>query len=315
MDLKQLEYFTAIADEGNVSAAARRLNLSQPPLSYQLKMLESELGVSLFRRGVRKMELTDAGRLLYGHATHLLNYSQSAAREVKKAGSRSVLRLGMSSSAVADLLPYLHEFSKLHPEARYELQDGNTFQLLDLLSQHVIEGSLIRTPVKLQKAGSITLAAEGMIAAWRPAADSPALACASGCLKTEPVTLRELAGRPLLLYRRYYGFILKAFRQQELEPDVFCLCDDARDILQWALEGMGTAVFPESLAGLCTGLYTAPVLSDALLTRVLFVWDSDTAPSPLLADLCGILTSHIAGEEMLRRPAICPPHTQPAPQR
>ena len=62
MEIKQLEYFRAIVDEGNVSAAARALHMTQPPLSYQMKMLEEELQVQLFIRGTKRITLTEAGK-------------------------------------------------------------------------------------------------------------------------------------------------------------------------------------------------------------------------------------------------------------
>ena len=72
MNLKQLEYFVAIAEERQITAAARRLNISQPPLSYELRQLESELGVTLVVRGPRQARLTEAGQLLYQRATKTL---------------------------------------------------------------------------------------------------------------------------------------------------------------------------------------------------------------------------------------------------
>ena len=64
MELKQLEYFRAIVDNGTISGAARELNMTQPPLSYQIKMLEDELQVKLFIRGTKKITLTNAGKTL-----------------------------------------------------------------------------------------------------------------------------------------------------------------------------------------------------------------------------------------------------------
>ena len=65
MELKQLEYFRAIVDAGTISGAARDLHMTQPPLSYQMKMLEEELQVPLFLRGTKKITLTEAGKTLY----------------------------------------------------------------------------------------------------------------------------------------------------------------------------------------------------------------------------------------------------------
>ncbi|MFR4579446.1 MAG: LysR family transcriptional regulator [Clostridium fessum] len=62
MELRQLSYFTTIVNEGNISQAAKKLNISQPPLSHQMKLLEAELGVTLFERGSRRIRLTPAGK-------------------------------------------------------------------------------------------------------------------------------------------------------------------------------------------------------------------------------------------------------------
>lgn len=76
MDLKQLQYFVTAADEGSISAAARRLYVTQPPVSVQIRQLEKEMGGPLFVRGGRVLELTDAGRALYRHASLLLSLSR-----------------------------------------------------------------------------------------------------------------------------------------------------------------------------------------------------------------------------------------------
>lgn len=79
MDLKQLQSFVTIAQEGSISAAAKKLHISQPPLSQQLKALERELGVVLLERGPRHVQLTDAGQLLYERALGMLELARVAA--------------------------------------------------------------------------------------------------------------------------------------------------------------------------------------------------------------------------------------------
>ena len=72
MDFHQLQYFVAIAESGSITAAAKKLFLSQPPLSMQMKRLEKELGCILFLRGAREVQLTEAGKLLYTRAKSML---------------------------------------------------------------------------------------------------------------------------------------------------------------------------------------------------------------------------------------------------
>ena len=131
MDIKQLTYFLAIAEEGNISAAAKKLHISQPPLSLQLKLLEEELGVVLLERGARKSTLTDAGRLLYKHARYILQLVENAEREIQDFGNgiQGTLRLGTISSSGTILLgERMRLFHRAAPNIRFEIHEGNTFQ-------------------------------------------------------------------------------------------------------------------------------------------------------------------------------------------
>ncbi|MCI1934248.1 MAG: LysR family transcriptional regulator [Atopobiaceae bacterium] len=83
MNLRQLEYFMAIAEEHQLTAAAKRLHIMQPPLSYELSSLERELGVKLVSHTSRSVELMDAEKLLYVRAAQIVDATSSAEREVK----------------------------------------------------------------------------------------------------------------------------------------------------------------------------------------------------------------------------------------
>ena len=86
MNLKQMEYFVAIVNEGNISAAAKSLHISQPPLSAQMKLLEDELGVVLFERGSRSIFLTEAGKVFYEKALHILHLTTAVSDELQQMG-------------------------------------------------------------------------------------------------------------------------------------------------------------------------------------------------------------------------------------
>ena len=100
MELKQLSHFVTVVKEGTISGAARKLNLSQPPLSTQMKQLEDEFGCVLFERGSRKIQLTEAGQLLYERAVTMLELSEATRRELLdyNSGLTGALRLGVVSS-------------------------------------------------------------------------------------------------------------------------------------------------------------------------------------------------------------------------
>ena len=76
MDIKQLEYFAAVVEEGNISSAAKKLHISQPPLSTQIQKLEEDVGCVLFERGSRKIQITEAGNMLYRRAKTLIEMAE-----------------------------------------------------------------------------------------------------------------------------------------------------------------------------------------------------------------------------------------------
>ena len=277
MEIRQLEYFRKIAETGSINAAAKLLNMSQPPLSYQLKLLEEELDVRLFDRSRQGVSLTEAGKLLYQRSGELLQFADSAKFEVTQTGRRQVLRLGMTSTTVGPILPKIAAFTKAHPDVSFEVHDGSTFSMMDLLLRGILDVSVVRTPVQLDKVAHTVLCEEPMIAVSRP-----------GSGESGDIRLTALTQVPLILYRRYERFILDAFHTQNLEPNVLCVCDDARDAMQWAEQGLATAIFPQSMEDLCRALTIRPIAEASLKTKILLIWHSEKAPRPLVQDFLRI---------------------------
>src|SRR5262245_6712487 len=107
MELRHLRYFLAVAEELHFSRAAERLKMAQPPLSQQIRQLEDELGVRLFERSNRRVQLTDAGRLILEEAKRAIEQADRVAAMARNAaeGSAGFLRVGFSSSAPYTTLP------------------------------------------------------------------------------------------------------------------------------------------------------------------------------------------------------------------
>ena len=84
MDLRTLRYFTVAAQELNITRAAQKLHMSQPPLSHQLRLLEEELGAPLFVRGKRRLQLTEEGAALLRRANELLDLAAQARQEIRE---------------------------------------------------------------------------------------------------------------------------------------------------------------------------------------------------------------------------------------
>lgn len=279
MEIRQLEYFREIAATGSINEAARRLNMSQPPLSYQMKQLETELKVKLFERNRTGVTLTKAGKLLYERTESLLTFVHSTEQEVAKAGKKEVLRIGITPTTVSTVMPCISSFSRQNPDVNFEVRDAITFTLFNYLMEGIIDVSVVRTPINLGNVEFIEICREPMIAVFPPG------------IRTEEkeFTLEKLAGFPLILYRRYEKFIMDAFFERELEPDIFCVCDDPRDAMLWVKEGLAAAVFPRSMSSMCSGLKIKMLEEKELETRILLIWKKGKKPSELLQkflDVC-----------------------------
>lgn len=278
MELRQLEYFREIASTGSINEAARHLNMSQPPLSYQIRQLENELNVKLFDRTSKGVTLTEAGKLLYDRSGNLLEYAKSTELEVSKTGKKRILRIGLTPTTVDTIMPYISQFSKKNPDVNFEVHDGITYSLYQYLLDGIIDISVARTPLRLDEVSYMELCSEPMIAVSVPENTASSL------------KLADLLHRPLILYRRYEELIMNTFYAQNMNPDIFCVCDDPRGAMLWAKENLATAIFPQSMASLCDGLCIQELDEPDLVTKILLIWAKGKKPVPLVQeflDVCG----------------------------
>ena len=202
MELRQLSYFTTIVNEGNISQAAKKLNISQPPLSHQMKLLESELGVTLFERGSRRIRLTPAGKTFYDRALAILDLSQAARTELtaQKQEIQGVVRLGIISSAVEFVTRhYLAPFRRSYPKALFELHESNSYHLLDLLHSNQIDLAVIRTPFAKAGLEMQTLPPEAFLAIGREMIWSHYQECPNALLTDIPASEPQKSHTPTSL--------------------------------------------------------------------------------------------------------------------
>ena len=167
MDIKQLKYFLAITEENSITKAAKKLHISQPPLSHQLKILEEEIGSKLFDRTTRNLEITEVGEFLKNRAIQILELMNETVKEIKQNQEEleGALKIGFVASSTAALVPkVIPGFSKNNPEVKFELKEGSTYKILDLLNHGTIEIGFIRTPFNSEEFDCIYLSIEPMIA-------------------------------------------------------------------------------------------------------------------------------------------------------
>ena len=290
MELKQLEYFCMVVEAGSISEAARRMNMSQPPLSYHMKMLEEELHVTLFQRGRRKIELTDAGRLLYERAGTLIHLERAIGREVSGTGNVRTLRLGVTPTTVPLAVPALAAMNRKTGGLHFELFEGNTYQLREMLSGHLLDASFLRSPVNMEGFSTCRLKTEPLVAAGD-------ISSFSDRTYTD---LRELAPMPLILYRRYDAFIRQAFYHAGLSPDIHCICDDARTAMMMVKEGMGAAILPQSMVPFGEESLYRIIREKELETDILLVWNGNLSEHALVEMLLDRLRENGYAEQNSR---------------
>lgn len=246
MDIRQLRYFLAIAEEENITKAAEKLHIAQPPLSQQLKLLEEELGIKLIERNTRKIQLTDVGKKLQHRAEQIVKLMETTVRELKdiNEGLQGTLSIGAVPSSGAALLPErIRSFYAKYPGIDFQIWDGDSNRILELLNRGMIEIGIIRAPFNSEIYESICLPKEPMIAVssnlyWPE--------------EQEAIGIAELMNKPLIVDRRFENGIIKACYQEGFEPKIVCRGDDVRSILLWASTGIGIAIVPKAAIGLIT---------------------------------------------------------------
>lgn len=272
MNLKQLSYFAVLAEEKQVTAAAKRLYISQPVLSYELKQLQLELGVTLFSRTSHGIELTNAGQMLSNYASQILHLTEAAQNNVIKAGRGELgtLSLGTISSSSGFLQGRtMAALRRLYPQVKVDVFEGNTYHLLDLLRNRTLDLAILRTPFNHQGLNVQTLLTEPMVAVSRDKIE-----------QGSKIALPQLAQQPLIIYRRFEQLLGHSFAEAGLEPYFAIICDDARSTLIWASNGMGTAILPASVAR-AAKLNKYEIAVRRWQTNLQLAWRKDETLSPL----------------------------------
>ncbi|MDQ0218668.1 LysR family transcriptional regulator [Peribacillus cavernae] len=246
MDIKQLHYFCTIVEEGQITRAAKKLLMAQPPLSQQLKQLEEELGVILFERTGKRMELTVQGKILYKRAISLLNQVSETIVEVKESGEgiSGTVSIGTVQTCFSYLPQKLLEFRKIYPHVTFQLRSGDTYRVSQLVKNRETEIGIVRFPLEMEGFSEIRLPIEPYVAlyprAWGTESGLPT-----------SIKMKELTDVPLLLLHRVNGIgqfelIVNECKRHGFNPKVICECPDASILLTLVASGIGVTIVPKS---------------------------------------------------------------------
>jgi DNA-binding transcriptional LysR family regulator len=168
MDLRQLRYFVAIAEELHFGRAAARLHMAQPSLTQQIQNLESELDVQLFKRTKRRVELMEVGHLFLAEVRLVLEHATRAADVAQRAGRGELgsLSLAYAGATLYTVLPpILQAFHSRYPMVDLTVREVSTESQLELFDQHLIHVGLLHPPVRRNDIAYETIFREPMVLA------------------------------------------------------------------------------------------------------------------------------------------------------
>ncbi len=255
IELRHLRYFLAVADSGHMTRAAEQLGIQQPPLSVQIRALEKHLGMALFHRRPRGMDLTDGGRLFVVEARRIMDdltaVEQRMARIAR--GEQGILRIGFTSSAAAHaFIPEaLRSMRKQYPGIGLELSEDNAAALTEALAETRLHCALLRVPVS-QPEGIVfeTLLREPVVVALP--LDHP---LASGQTDATPLLrLEDLRNESFILVRRpgapgLYANFIALCEEHGFRPKVVAEVQRMMTNLNLVAAGAGISIVPASMQG------------------------------------------------------------------
>ncbi len=266
MDIKQLRYFIAIAEEKNITAASTRLHMTQPPLSMQLKMLEEELGVKLFERNGKSMDLTDKGELLYQRALHLVNSVEEIKNEIHETeeGTKGVLAVGINTLSVSGFSDMLQTFHKKYPLVTLKIVQNDSYYLAEMVKTRAVELAFVRLPLEHR----------GLI--YEHLLSEPFVFVSNKT--TNKVSLEEISQMPLIIPSTEglgsYNIIHEVFSRQKLQFTSIAECSDMHVLMEMVKGGMGATIVPKSVLDVYgeRNLYSAPIKDANLYSSLGMIW-------------------------------------------
>lgn len=248
MEFRTLHYFLTVAHERNITRAAEKLHMAQPPLTRQIKQLEGEPGVTLFHRGGRQLRLTEEGRFLQQQGAEILQLLEKTTQQLKQMGpeEHGTLSLCTTEATGATLLSRLiAAFHETSPHIRFEILSGSGTENRDRLEKNLVDMGIFREPVNLEPYDQLFLRREPWGILCSPA--SPLAA-----QDQEDVALAQLRDIPLMLpMRQALQEDIDHWLGQSLpQRKVFCLYSSIFSILGLAQQGLGVILAPQSVQAL-----------------------------------------------------------------
>ncbi|HHR0960049.1 TPA: LysR substrate-binding domain-containing protein [Klebsiella oxytoca] len=273
IELRHLRYFIAVAEELHFGHAAARLNISQPPLSQQIQILEQQIGARLFARTNRSVSLTDAGKQFLADSRQILSQVEDAAARAARLhhGETGELRIGFTSSApfIKAVSDTLSTFRHRYPDVHIQTRETNTREQIVPLNEGALDLGLMRN----------TQLPETLV--WERVLREPLLAMVP---RDHPlasqlgVSLRELAREPFVFFDPHVGTglyddILGLMRRYDLTPVITQEVGEAMTIIGLVAAGLGVSILPASFRRVqLSEMCWLPIVEQDAVSEMWLVW-------------------------------------------
>ncbi|KRE16697.1 LysR family transcriptional regulator [Bosea sp. Root483D1] len=287
-ELSQLRCFVAVAEELHFGRAAVRLNMTQPPLSRQIQILERVLDVVLLERSNRTVKLTPAGESFLAEARHLLKLAESAALLAKRVanGKAGSINIGFTATSAYSYVPELVAACRRElPDVEVSLKEMVSGDQLKRLDSGEIDIGLLRPPIPRNGLSAFRVTAEPLIAAVN--ADH-ALA------RSETIAIEDLAAEPFIMYapyeaRYFHDLLVELFSRAGLVPNYVQHLAQIHSILAMVHSGVGVALVPQAAMNLrFSGVVLRPIDLPKQRPAELFFVSREDNDNPLLPTVAAL---------------------------
>lgn len=288
MDIRQLRYFTAVAEELNFTRAAQRLHITQPPLTRQIQILEKELGAALFVRTSQGVRLTEAGRALLHDARNLASLAEQSVERAQMAGRGDAGRLdiGFFGTSALDILPrVLARYRSERPQVKVVLHPGQTPDQVLALRQGRVAAVFERQLPHEADIGTELVAQERVLVA---------LPVQHRLAGRQLIDVSDLRHEPMILPEglppQMSGMAATIFKADGFAPKEAQRCFDLTSGTLLVASGVGVFLVPESMAVVhMPGVVYKPLKSRSNATFDLHCFYLKDQESPLVDGLLKVV--------------------------
>lgn len=282
MELRHLKYFKTVAEELHFGKAADRLNMAQPPLSTQIRHLEEELGIPLFHRTKRRVELTKEGEVFLEKVYQILKNLDESIETVRKVnrGEIGEISIGFLASSAYDVLPTIIKYyRKQYPSIHVNLKQLTSVGQLKALKEGTIHIGIISEPFENDAFNFEVIRREPMVVALpreHPLAS-----------ENSPIDLIELENDPFILTGResnqiYYDRIINSCGEVGFSPNIIQETKEMSTLISLVSAGIGIAIVPDSIKALLQNeVIYRKIKNNKFTTVTALVWENKSQ-SPIV---------------------------------